>query len=445
MRTKLQNKIDADMAAWEAIVAQAETEDRNISEEELTTIDDLKASIESNKQQLASLEDFEAVKADLNKPQRKAQPADGPVETFKAESDNLPAKPHNYGNLKVFKNDGKTAYRAGRWLAATKYGSIASQEWCQRNGVELGATTMVGGTDNIGGSTVPDEFLPQIQETITENGVFRKWANVVPMASDVQVVPVKTAGMAAAWEGQGDAIAEKNSTWKKATLTANKAAILTRLSSELAEDSAVALVDNLFRDMALAFALAEDTQGFVGSGSPFTGVAVDIDDTSGATYAASIHTAASGNLAFSDFTITDFVGVVGKLPQFTGIKPAWFISKAGWAASMARLQLSAGGVNVADIAGGPGVTFLGYPVVFTDVMNKDLTDDASAIKCLFGDLSMTALLGTRNGIQLKQSSDRYFDEDEIALRGTERVAINVHSLGSDIVTGPMIALKTPAS
>lgn len=449
MRNKLQAKIKADMSQWEEIVALAEKEDRNLTEDELVTIDSLKASIDTNKTQLDALNTFDAVKSEVNKPQRQVQVPNGPVADFKPESNHVDVIPANISKCKVFK-DAKTAYRASKWVEAKLFGHQPSIDWCNRNGVQLGATTMLGGTDNIGGSTVPDEFLPQIQEQVQEYGVFRNYANAVPMSSDVLVVPVKTAGMTATAEGEGDGIAEKNSTWKQSTLTAKKWAILTRMSAELNADTAVALVDNLFADMSRAFALAEDQAGFIGDGTStyhsITGVATKINDSSGATYAASIYTPAATNLAFSDFSVTDFVGMIGKLPQFAGIRPAWFISKAGWAASMARLQMSAGGVGVADFAGGPSqVTFMGYPVVWTDVLNNTLTNEASTIKLLFGDLRLAALFGSRNGVQLAQSEHRYFDENEIALRGVHRFAIDVHSLGSDTVAGPMIALKTPSS
>ena len=109
-------------------------------------------------------------------------------------------------------------------------------------------------------------------------------------------------------------------------------------------------------------------------------------------------TAITGNTAFSTLDLADFEAMVGKLPMYPGIRPKWFISQAGWAASMMRLADAAGGNTMAMLAEGPTRMFLGYPVVISQSMNSTLTAQTSTPGLVhFGDLQMGAILGSRRG------------------------------------------------
>ena len=141
----------------------------------------------------------------------------------------------------------------------------------------------------------------------------------------------------------------------------------------------------------------------------------------------------------------DFEGTVGMYPQYSGASPRWFMSAPFYWASAARLADAAGGNTNQNIAGGPSETmFLGYPVTFTQVMNKTTTTLASTISVYFGDLRLAATVGTRRSMRTEVSTERYFELDQIGIKVTERIAINVHERGDTIRTRPMIALKSAA-
>jgi HK97 family phage major capsid protein len=59
---------------------------------------------------------------------------------------------------------------------------------------------------------------------------------------------------------------------------------------------------------------------------------------------------------------------------------------------------------------------------------------------LFGDLAKAAAMGERRQVTIKRSDERYFDQDQIGLLGTERVDINNHDLGDNTTAGPMVGL-----
>jgi HK97 family phage major capsid protein len=88
--------------------------------------------------------------------------------------------------------------------------------------------------------------------------------------------------------------------------------------------------------------------------------------------------------------------------------------------------------------------FLGYPVEYVHVMPKALTDQASTILAYFGDLAMAAMLGNRRGLTIQLSDQRYFEFDQMGIRGTSRVNVVISAPGTASEAGPVVALQTPA-
>ena len=68
---------------------------------------------------------------------------------------------------------------------------------------------------------------------------------------------------------------------------------------------------------------------------------------------------------------------------------------------------------------------------------------ADGIVAVFGDLSQAASFGDRRQttIQVSDSALNAFEQDEMAIRGTERFDINVHDTGSSTESGPIVGLK----
>jgi HK97 family phage major capsid protein len=113
---------------------------------------------------------------------------------------------------------------------------------------------------------------------------------------------------------------------------------------------------------------------------------------------------------------------------------------------MLRLAEAAGGNTVANVTAGVGPSFLGYPVVFVEAGNNTLTAQKSAEGLLyFGDLRLSAMLGSRRGLTIMTSTDRYFEYDQLAIKGTERFDINVHDRGTASVAGGIVQLLAPGS
>jgi len=336
------------------------------------------------------------------------------------------------------------AYISGQWLLANFYGNAEARKWCLENGLSVRGS-MAEGDNNAGGALVPDEFARTLIRLVEEYGTFRQRAFIWPMASESTTVPRQISDVTAYFVGENSEITDSEPGFDSIRLTARKLAALCKWPMEIDQDSVISVADLLARSIAYAFAVKEDQCGFIGTGiSTYGGISGLITECATAT--ATIVTATTGNTAFSALGLVDFEAMIGKLPMYPGINPEWYISKAGWAASMMRLADAAGGVTAAEIEGKRRLLFLGFPVNLVQCMNSTLTAQTSTNGlAYFGDLKMAATMGTRRGLTLAISDQRYFEYDQLAIKGTERVDINVHDVGDTSDAGAMIMLATPGS
>jgi len=451
MRSKaIREKIAGLVAEANALVKLAEKEQRELTDEESARIDTIRAEIGEDGEKPTGLyaqlksatwldEETQRQRQLLNNvgPQAGDPPADPPPKPAVISG-------IRYGKLRAFRGERaeEKAYRSGRFLAAVLYGDSTSAEWCQQHGIDIRAALSTG--DNAkGGFLVPDEFLQSVIDLREQYGVFRRNVRVVPMGSDHMNIPRRLSGLTAYAVNDNQEITASDKQWNNVELTAKKWAAMCRYSSELADDAFISLADDLADEMAYAFARKEDECGFIGDGTStyhgIQGIAVKIG-------AAGIATAAGGNTSFETLDLADFEAAVAKLPQYAIANAKWYISQAGYWASMARLMDAAGGNTITTLSGGPRqLMFLGFPVEITQVLNSTLGADTSAVKALFGDLRLSSTMGERRGFSVMQSADRYFEFDQIGIRATSRFAINNHDVGDASTAGPVVALKTAAS
>lgn len=363
----------------------------------------------------------------------------------------LPATPRRHGPLRAHRGENavQRAELAGMWAAATIYGDATARRWCSENGVEFGSAPLatLNTTDNPGaGVFVPNEVEYSILELAEEYGVFRQYAEVVGMNSGTKDSPRWTRGMTAYWSSEGQKPTQSDPAWDMIKLVAKDLKALTKLSKNLDEDSVVDLGDKIVMCMAEAFFLAEDNAGFNGDATStyggITGLVTKINDA-----AAAYHTAASGNVTPATLDVDDFNAVVAKFPNWKNLRPAWFMHKSVWANACQRLQLNAGGTLPQDIANGGMPMFLGYPVVWVNVLPSAPTAGVTGI--LFGDLRYSSKLGSRRGRTIESGYENDdFTKGLISVVGTQRVDIVNHTVTdprNSSNPGPVMGLKLAAS
>lgn len=452
------------MAAMPADVAERigkrNTEIEEISNE-CKRLEDLEAMRSKNE---SGLDNFKHHAADADK----AAATDAQTKSVKMldEERRIKRLPR-YKAVEHFKGDDAPvlAYRFANWFAASILKSALASKgifdnalvakadaYCKEFGIQVKA--QAEGTNSLGGYLVPHEFGNDIIDLRETYGVFRQYAKVVPMMGDTKSVPRRVSGLTVYNPGEGSAITASDKTWDSVQLTARKFATLAVYSSELDEDSMINIGDDLAGEIAWAFANKEDECGFNGDATStyfgITGVREKIKGLSGTIANIAGLVVGTGN-AYSELVLGDFNKVVARLPQFADTpRAAWFVHKTFYHEVMEKLALAAGGVTSIEISNGMRqFRFLGYPVVVSQVMPK--VEGNSQVCALLGDLSQAAMFGDRRQLSLAYSTDYKFAEDQLAIRGTQRVDINVHSVGNadgtaaNRVAGPIVGLITAAS
>lgn len=313
----------------------------------------------------------------------------------------------------------------------------------------LGRKTMTGSSQAGGGALVLAEQIPGWIMLLETYGVLQRNAQIVPMGSGEGYLP-KVSGLLIDYTpGEGGEITMDDPELGLINLICRTSSFLTGYSLELEEDSMVALGVMLGDLFARSAAYAIDKYGFLGDGTStykgvkgICGALLAVDSTIGNIKGLTVGT---GN-AYSELVIGDFEKVPGTLPDYAANEAKWFMHRYFYYTVIVKLALASGAANATEILLGTGLKqklFLGDPVEFAQVMPK--AEANSQICTLYGNLRMGCMLGMRGGLQIAQSTERYFEKGIVAVRGRQRWGINAHGVGDTTDAGPIVGLITAAS
>lgn len=456
---KLQEQRTAALEAAEAITALADTEDREITEDERSAVDTHIAKVKQLAGDIKRSQELEAARAAEEKVEDRVAPPNA-VEQATESRVVVPSHIMRYGRLRAFTQpEGEEkAYRFGIWGAS----ALLGLPWAHKRREELGgleirrdtspeARAANEGTNTAGGFLVPNEFMPTIILLRETFGRFRPWVNIEPMASDTASIQRQTGDLSAFYVGEGVSGTESQLAFDQVNLVAKKLMILTKRSSEVNEDAIIDWGDKLAREVAHTLAKKEDTDGFtaVGAGGAtdagIVGVGPAITNINGVDEGGGVILGAGDKP--NELTLKNFNDLIGILPEFAdNDNTAFFCHRTVWAQAMQRLEAAAGGNTITELKNGMRIPqYLGYPVVRTSVMATGTA--VSQVLVLLGDLSLAATLGDRRSVTIAVSTDALnaFEEDQLVLKATSRIDIVVHDVGTATVAGPVVALVGKAS
>jgi len=319
---------------------------------------------------------------------------------------------------------------------------------------EIMAKANITTTFTSAGALIPPAFTPRLIDLRESYGVFQGLAQNETMSSDIQSFPRRTGDLTVYSPGEAGTITESNMSFDGVEILARKRAVISKLSNESIDDSALNISDVVATNISWSFSKDIDERGFNGDGTSMyagdvgireklKGLSSTIADIAGLFVG-------SGNL-YSELVLADFESVLGLHPDFdTPLgEPKWIVNKRFYTEVMMRLALASGGVTALEIEGKRANVFLGYPVVFARSMPR--TEANSQVCALFGNIDAGAMYGDRKTMEIATSSDRYFEQDSIAIRGIMRSGITVHDVGNASATeadrepGPIVGLITRAS
>lgn len=334
----------------------------------------------------------------------------------------------------------KEAYIAGQWFLALNGNSVAN-EWLKSHGIQ---NTMKTSDNTAGGYLVPEVLESAIIRNVEQYGVARASARVYPMGPGVTLIPRRASGFTGYFAGEASSVTASDLAFDQIRLEARKLMVFSSWSSELPEDSVVALGDLLTAEVAQTFAVKEDQCLFSGDGTSTYGGIVGLAN---ALAAGAVATTASNVDTPAEITIASFEEAMGKLLMLPGLSPRWYCHSSIYYNVMQRLAFASTGNTATNFNAGFGLTFLGYPVVFCQAMDSGAptTDLSGKFICYFGDMSRAVTMGQKRGISIAVDNSYGFNTDSVYFRATERFDINVHERGTATTGGPIIGVKCNAS
>ncbi len=333
------------------------------------------------------------------------------------------------------------AYKSGQWIRAAILGNKEAARWCRDHDMWVETRAHSENVNTTGGALVPNEFAQTVIDLREKYGIFRQFGRVVPMSRDTMTAARRTGGLTAYWAAENTAITESTKSWNNINLIAKKLGVYALIPSELNEDAIINMADDLAQEAAYAFAKKEDETGFIGDGtSTYNGVlgltkALESNASLIGNYAA-----ASGHNTFAEIDAADLTGLMGILPVYAEPGAAFYCSKLCYSTVFQRLALTAGGNTIQSVSGEYEPSFMGYPVRVSQTLPASASTHDNTTMLLFGDLSQAATMGDRREFTFAQSADYKFAEDQIAVKATERIDINVHDFGDTTNAGPIVAL-----
>jgi len=343
-------------------------------------------------------------------------------------------KPEVYGGVQAAN---EAAHRAGMFFAASIYGNQRAQEWCSNNGIpvrwsDMDSRAMAANINASGGYLVPDEIETAVINIRDDYGLARQLCRRHGMMSDTKNVPIRKSGLTASPVGENASLTETDKDWGNAELVARKWGTLTRYSNEVAEDSIIDMGDDLTLEIALAFAYGEDNAWLNGDGTStyhgIRGIQYLIENDQWTTC---VLAAASGHDTLGEIDHDDLALCYGKLPQkYIKQGAGWLCHPLTKAAVFDALMVAAGGNMNTQVANGQPATYMGYPIYTNEAMYVPATPSTAAngkVPILFGAFGVGCSFGDRRGMTVAMSDQRYFEYDQIAIRGIERFDIANHN------------------
>jgi|694.fasta_scaffold00746_22 HK97 family phage major capsid protein len=444
--------------------AASADEPEAVGAERTAKLEELCQRAEGLKSQIERLRKIAAKERELRAVLNRAAPAPTPVVVTADAAPVTEEKPMTFAvprvsHVRGFRpgaDVGERAYKAGQFFRSA-FGDAEAKRWIADNAPEYRAQGYT--TDSLGGNLLPAPVLDEVIVLVNEFGQFVPNVRSVTMTSETLSIPKRAGGLTGYWVSENNTITDSNASWSRVNLVAKKLAVSNRLSNEILADSLIDLSSYIVTEIGRAFAKTIDDAGFNGDGTSahggITGVVKAMEATTGSgqtlAYLKGLYKSAAAT-SFETLSIADFTTAMAALPMYARSNAKWYISPAGFAASMQRLALTsgsgtglAGGNTQNDVQNALGLRFMGYPVVLVNAMDSTLGTDNSKTKVLFGDLELGAIYGDRKAMTIRTSTDRYAELDQTLMVAVNRFDIAVHGVGTNSEVGAIVAMQTKAA
>lgn len=256
------------------------------------------------------------------------------------------------------------------------------------------ASTLIEGTDSLGGYMVPDELENSLIQYIEGASVLMPHCRKITMKSDTKNIPVLDSSVSTSFHAENSAIAETNPTFTNAQLKTYRQDGYSTVSNELLDDSDVGVIDML---------LSQFTEQM---GQGLDDAILNGDGTEGSAAHSGIFTAAvgyssvfgSGSTSFADIIISDLVSLYHKVPSYARDKGIFVMHSD--IAKYLQLEKDDQGAYRWNPYANTDMSIHGkYPIVESIKAPGDAGDGVSTAFVAFGNFNYLAV-GQRKGISL---------------------------------------------
>lgn len=287
---------------------------------------------------------------------------------------------------------------------------------------------------SVGGYTVPIEFIAELSKLLYQYGVFRRNARAMTLNSKTAIKASLLNAPAGAFVNETAAKPESNPTFAQITFTRHDYAFITGISKQLLQDTGIDLVSELAELAANDFAKTEDTQGFLGTGSPITGVAASITASSNIVVAATTDPAS--------MTYAKWLAVTTSVHSAALPMAKWYFNRAQLGLAFGLLDTTNRPIFNPETVWNTR-TFMGFPFEMVEVLGNAAVL-ASKVIALFGDLRMAATFAQREAFNIAFSdvatvgSNSAFEKNLVFYRFEESYDIEVEQplAMAKVVTAP---------
>ncbi len=276
------------------------------------------------------------------------------------------------------------------------------------------------GIDPDGGFLVPGEFRPTLVRLVEAFGVVRPLATVIPMNRQELTLPKLTTGVLVFWVDEGKTIPQTQPKFGEVRLVAKKLAALVPVTSELLEDSSIAIANLLATLFAEAIAEEEDRVALTADptsvpGDPFLGVLHNPDVIT--------TVQAGGDDSFGDLDADYLADMSASLPASAMRGARWFMHRTVFNI-VRKLKTVDGAYIFQQPAGAQPGTIWEIPYSLVDVMPSIVESAPDVPYVILGNMRHL-YIGDRRQMSMAQSQHVGFAQDKIFLRVLQRQAMEV--------------------
>lgn len=332
--------------------------------------------------------------------------------------------------LQAFQNRDKAVF-AGRWYQAALFGDVrAARELLTNHSISVRAT-MTESNNWSGGHLVPSELDAEIVRLAESRSIWTTHAKLRTMTSDIKNFGSLLTEVDARWEGETEEIDASDPEFGAAESRARKLTALTKVSSELDEDSLIDLADELTVGFANAIARKIDLAGFSGDGSSTYGGITGLGK--------SLHANAVKESVYTDGSLSpnDYDSLIDSCSH---LDQPEFYCHPSLAADMVKFQ---GGnlMLVRNRLGEMRPSYRGFAINFVPRMPRFSAKQSGDDILYFGDLHLAGVYAPPRSTRTEMSTNRYFESDQVAVKVTFRAAIAALSDGENADARPVVALR----